>query len=62
MLEAWEAAGLRSWQKLAGQNARGVCEAAAGPILKTAGIGSWRPERLLGADSEVLAGAGWPEC
>ena len=28
------------------------------PILKIAGIGSWRLGGLLGADSEVLAGAG----
>ena len=25
-------------------------------------IESWRPGRLLGVDSEVLARAGWPEC
>ena len=25
-------------------------------------VGSWGPRRLLGADSEALAGAGWPEC
>ena len=53
---------LRSWLELAGENASGVCREAAAPISKDCFHRILEAGRLLGADSEVLAGAGWPEC
>ena len=52
---------LRPWQELAGQGARGVFVLTHGPISRDC-FHRILEARLLGADSEVLAGAGWPEC